>query len=210
MRILRPFIYIVLALLCLGANSAVILAGPAEAYRQALSLAAQGHESEALASFAAAAEILPSEQPWRVRMEAAHQLIQMKLELQTQVTTNGSNPHLALSSAYAASNNPPEPGSTWPAATLATLFPGAGHALQGRWSDAVTAALMVWPMLILTLWAARRRMGPVTLFFALITLWLWSGTVYSAISVAERGSVELYTVWWQGLWQSSGLPGRPW
>ena len=98
----------------------------------------------------------------------------------------------------------------WLPGLLATIFPGAGHAWQERWNDAVVAAIMVWPMLILTLWAAYRRMGPVTIFFAMITAWLWSGTVFSAISLAERGDVEAYLVWWQGLWQASALPGRPW
>ena len=95
-------------------------------------------------------------------------------------------------------------------AILATIFPGAGHAWQGRWQDAWVAAIMVWPMLILTLWAASRRMGPVTIFFAMITAWLWSGTVFSSISLAERGGMESYLLWWQGVWQASGLPGRPW
>jgi len=53
-------------------------------------------------------------------------------------------------------------------------------------------------------------MGPVTVFFVLTTLWLWSGSVFSAVSLAERGSFEAYVLWWQGLWQASGLPGRPW
>ena len=70
--------------------------------------------------------------------------------------------------------------------------------------------MLVWPMLLLTLWAARRHMGPVTVFFALITVWLWSGTVFSSMSLAERASFEAYTLWWQGLWQASGLQGQPW
>lgn len=210
MRTLRSFIIIAVAIFCLGTNAALVVAGPAEAYRQALNLAVQGHESEALASLSAAIEVLPEEQSWRIRMVAAHELILMKQGFKTSLSDKNANLHLTLSSAYVGSNNPPESGSIWPAAILATLLPGAGHALQGRWNDAMTAAFMVWPMLLLTLWAARRRMGPVTLFFSLITLWFWSGTVFSAISLIERGNVEMYTVWWQGLWQASGLPGRPW
>jgi hypothetical protein len=93
---------------------------------------------------------------------------------------------------------------------LAAIIPGSGHAWLGRWGDAGVAAMLVWPLLILTFWAARRDMGPVTVFFALITAWLWSGTVFSATSLAERGDYELYYAWWQQMWQASGLPSKPW
>jgi len=195
------------ATLCLPA----CYAGPAEAYQQAITVAAQGEDREAVTALAMLVEAMPEHQVWKERMFAAQILIAMRAERQiTFPPRERPNAHLALASAYAAGYPQMSDAVTWPAAALATLFPGAGHAWQGRWRDAATAALMVWPMLLLTLWAARRRMGPVTLFFALITLWFWSGTIFSSISLAERGNMELYLTWWQGLWQASGLPGRPW
>ncbi len=174
-------------------------------------MAAQGDDKGALAILHALDETFPDGGVWRQRKEAAEQLIGMRAVQQTVFPTRSvPNPHLALASAYA-SAHPLLPDATrWPATALAVLLPGAGHAWQGRWKDAGMAAMMVWPMLILTLWAARRRMGPVTVFFALITIWLWSGTVFSSISLAERGNAEMYLAWWQGVWQASGLPGSPW
>ncbi|OIO74695.1 MAG: hypothetical protein AUJ57_01775 [Zetaproteobacteria bacterium CG1_02_53_45] len=141
-------------------------AGPAEAYRQALALAAQGQDRAAAASLTVLVEAMPEQQVWGERMQAAHVLIAMRAERQSLLPARSEpNPHLLLASAYAADHTLLPEAGTWPAAALATLMPGAGHAWQGRWRDAGTAALMVWPMLILTLWAARRRMGPVTVFF---------------------------------------------
>lgn len=186
-------------------------AGPAEAYRMAINLAAQGQEQQSITTLSALIETEPAQSSWRERMFAAKQLIRMKTEQQADIPLQSSpNPYIRLASAYVRSHPLLQEIERWPAAVLATLFPGAGHAWLGRWHDARTAALMVWPMLLLTLWAYKRGMGPVTLFFALITLWLWSGTVFSAISLAERGDVETYMIWWQNVWQSSGLPGRPW
>jgi len=186
-------------------------AGPAEAYHMTINQAAQGHEQQSISTLTALIETQPSQSTWHERMLAAQQLIRMKTEQQTDFPAQISpNPYLTMASTYASSHPLLHEINTWPAAILATLLPGAGHAWLGRWHDARTAALMVWPMLLLTLWAFKRSMGPVTLFFALITLWLWSGTVFSAISLAERGSLETYIIWWQHLWQSSGLPGRPW
>ena len=186
-------------------------AGPAEAYQQAIYLAAQGHEQEAMATLAGLVEVVPQGSTWHERMQAARLLIGMKIERQTEFPPQPHpNTYLLLASSYAASQPLLNEIETWPATTLATIFPGAGHAWQGRWNDAKTAALMVWPILLLTLWAFKRGMGPVTLFFALITLWLWSGTIFSSISLSERGNLETYLIWWQNSWQSSGLPGRPW
>ena len=201
-----------LAVICLATGYVpACFAGPAEAYQQALALAAQGQDRAAVASLAVLVEAMPEQQVWHERMQAARLLVAMRAERQLLLPSrHESNPHLLLASAYTAGHALLPEAGTWPAAALATLLPGAGHAWQGRWRDAGTAALMVWPMLILTLWAARRRMGPVTVFFALITLWVWSGTVFSSISLAERVNVEVYMAWWQGLWQASGLPGRPW
>lgn len=186
-------------------------AGPAEAYQQAINLAAQGHEQASVTALTALMEALPQNSTWHERMHAAKQLISMRIERQTDFPTQlHANNYLLLASTYANSQPPLNEIKTWPAAIFATLFPGAGHAWQGRWNDAKTAAIMVWPMLLLTLWAFKRGMGPVTLFFTLITLWLWSGTIFSSISLAERGNIEHYLSWWQNSWQSSGLPGRPW
>jgi len=186
-------------------------ADSAASYRQAVNLAAQGDDKAALATLHALSDVLPAGDIWRQRIEAAGQMIGMRVTQQTQFPARFTpNPHLALASAYASSHPLLPDARRWPATALAVVLPGAGHAWQGRWKDAGMAAMMVWPMLILTLWAAKRRMGPVTVFFALITIWLWSGTVFSSISLAERGNAEAYMAWWQGVWQASGLPGRPW
>ncbi|MFQ5518985.1 MAG: hypothetical protein ACE5E3_03180 [Mariprofundus sp.] len=188
-------------------------AAPADAYKQAIGFAAQGNEQAALASLSSLALALPIRNEWQSRSHAAAGLLGMRVKASSTFPKQSeavANPYLALASAYADSHPLPDNNaSSWPSTLLATLFPGAGHALQGRWGDAATAALMVWPMLILTIWAFRRGMGPVTLFFALITVWLWSGTVFSSISLAERTAAADYLIWWQGIWQASGLPGRP-
>lgn len=207
MKLVRLF-FLCLPLL-LTMHSLPLSADPAGLYRQAIELSAQGKEREAVASLHAASEVLPDDHPWQQRMRAAALLIRMKMVQRTEIAADG-NMHIKLAQNYVQSTKLPAAASTWPVVAAATLVPGAGHALLGRWSDASTAALMVWPMLILTLWAARRRMGPVTVFFTLITIWLWSGTVFSSISLMERGDLEQYLNWWQGLWQASGLPGRPW
>ncbi len=186
-------------------------AGPEEAYRMAINLAAQGQEQHSITTLSALLETVPSQSTWHERMLAAQQLIRMRTEQQTVIPSQYmANSYLQLASTYTANKPLLAETTRWPTVMLATLLPGAGHAWLGRWHDARTAALMVWPMLLLTLWAFKRGMGPVTLFFTLITLWLWSGSVFSAISLTERGNLETYLVWWQNLWQSSGLPGRPW
>jgi len=202
------FIFLLAALFfCIPVSQA----GPAEAYRMAINLASQGQEQQSITTLSALIETQPSQSNWRERMLAAKQLIGMKTERQTNFPAQSiPNPYISLASTYASSHPLFNETDTWPTALLATLFPGAGHAWLGRWHDARTAALMVWPMLLLTLWAFKRGMGPVTLFFTLITLWLWSGSVFSAISLAERGSIETYIIWWQNVWLSSALPGRPW
>jgi len=186
-------------------------ADPATAFRQAVNLAAQGDDIAAEASFGALAEAVPEQSVWHQRMTAARALIGMRIAHQTVFPPRiGPNQHVALASAYAVSHPLLQQTTRWPATLLAVIIPGGGHAWQGRWKDAGMAAMMVLPMLILTLWAASRRMGPVTVFFALITIWLWSGTVFSSMSLAERANAEIYMAWWQGVWQASGLPGRPW
>ncbi len=198
-------------LLIISCSIPATQAGPSEAYQQTIALAAQGHDDKATVAFAALAEALPPQNNWHERMFAAQQLINMRIARQSSFPPQDrSNPYLSLASAYASNHPQRQEATTWPIAILATIFPGAGHAWQDRWHDARTAAIMVWPILLLTLWALKKRMGPVTVFFTLITLWLWSGTVFSAISLAERGNLETYLIWWQSTWQASGLPGRPW
>ena len=205
---MRFFSLLVLALL---AHLPASYADSAFAYRHAVDLAAQGNDRGALTSWQALADALPVQNIWHQRTFAAGQLIAMRMAHQPLFPVqSGPNQYLALASAHAAAHPLLLNATRWPATALAVIVPGAGHAWQGRWKDAGMAIMMVFPMLILTVWAARRRMGPVTVFFALITLWLWSGTVFSSISLAERGNAEAYMAWWQGVWQASGLPGRPW
>lgn len=179
-------------------------------YQQSLLLASQGKIDQSIIALQAASAVLPQGDIWRERMLAASVLLTMKRQQLLQLSLIKHNNYLKLADTYRQTNSQPQPTQIWPVAFLASIFPGAGHAWLGRWHDAGVAAAFVWPLLMLTLWAARRKMGPVTVFFALLTLWLWSGTVFSAISLAERGSFELYMQWWQQLWQASALPGRPW
>ncbi len=184
---------------------------PQEVYEQAIVMAASGHEKEAIAHLQGAAAVLSVGDIWQERMALAAMLIDMRQHQNFKPKQfNDRSTHARLAGAYLKEHTRPEVKNSWLPGVLATIFPGAGHAWQGRWRDAWVAAIMIWPMIILTLWAARRRMGPVTLFFAMITAWLWSGSVFSAVSLAERGAFDLYLAWWQGLWQASALPGRPW
>jgi len=204
-------LWIVIALLSLPAVAIAAESPARQVYGDAIELAATGHDSDAVARLQGAAAMLAADDIWAERMELAAGLIGMRRQ-QAMMFSPVKHPssHAALAAAYLKQIPGPETTNDWVSGILATVLPGAGHGWQGRWRDALTAALMVWPMLLLTLWAAYRRMGPVTVFFALITAWLWSGTIFSAISLAERGSYEAYLLWWQGLWQASGLPGRPW
>jgi len=179
-------------------------------YQQSLNLAVQGKLSEAIVALQAASAMLPQENIWRKRMLAASILLRMRDKQTVILPVSKQNNYLQLASVYVQTHPQSETMRIWPVALLASILPGAGHAWQGRWRDAGVAALFVLPLLILTLWAARRKMGPVTVFFALLTLWLWSGTIFSAISLAERGHVELYMQWWQHVWQASALPRQPW
>lgn len=200
---------VLLVLLCLAPRP--LHAEPSQAYRQALAMAAEGRDREAVAMLNGAAAALPPAQSiWRQRMRAAARLLDIRRNRATRVTLPEASAAGVLVHRYLRTHPPPAPRPAWPLGLLATLVPGAGHAWLGRWRDAGTAAFMVWPMIFLTLWAARRRMGPVTVFFALITVWLWSGTVFSAVSLAARGDMEAYLAWWRGVWLASGLPGHPW
>jgi len=206
------FVYILLVSLLLlpcqisaGENQSA-----ARVYQQSMVLAAQGNISESIIALQAASSVLSKEDIWQQRMIAASVLLAARKAQVSQWNTIEDNHYLQLATAYAQAHPQPEAVRVWPAALLASIFPGAGHAWLGRWHDAGVAALFVWPLLLLTWWAARRKMGPVTVFFALLTAWLWSGTIFSAISLAERGSLEMYVQWWQGVWQAAALPHRPW
>ena len=185
-------------------------ASPAETYKKAVALAADGKDSEAVARLNGALDVYAVHDVWRERMQSAEALLSMREQRQPRPRFSGQSPQAGLVEAYLRQHPAPVAESSWMPGIFATLLPGSGHAWLGRWRDAGVAALMVWPMLLLTLWAGKRRMGPLTVFFAMITVWLWSGTVFSAVSLAERGGYESYLAWWQGLWQASGLQGRPW
>lgn len=188
----------------------VAWADAGQVYRQALDLAGGGRNAEAIAMLHGGMQSASSTTSWKLRMFAATQLLHMRE--QHQVLIDGQhvagNTHLMLAQAYSQQVPLKKAENSTIPMILATLFPGAGHAWLGRWHDATTAMVLVLPMLFLTLWAWRRKMGPVTVFFGAITLWLWSGSVFSATSLAEREVHEAYLLWWQGMWQSSGLPGR--
>jgi len=179
-------------------------------YQQSIHMASQGQLSQAIIALQAASAVLPKGDVWRDRMLVAAILLQMREQQSAQLQARESNDYITLANRYIEKHPKPQVDTIWPVALLASIFPGAGHAWLGRWHDAIVAAALVWPLLILTLWAARRKMGPVTVFFALLTIWLWSGTVFSAISLAERGSLEVYMQWWQPLWLASGLPSQVW
>ena len=195
-------------LICMSAQAE---AASEQTYQQSLHMAATGHEAESIAALFAAASVLADHDIWKARMQAAAILLDMKRERQATMPAQVEyRDNLALAAGYAREHQLPAAESSRLAVLLAVIVPGAGHAWQGRKRDAGAAAMLVWPLLILTLWAARRKMGPVTVFFALITVWLWSGTVFSAMSLVERTSQAAYMLWWQGLWQASALPGQPW
>ncbi len=194
----------------------VAQATPAVVWQQAMQMAAGGNTQQAIAHLSGASGVLSgNDEIWSERMQLAVILLDMR-ERQAVTAAALDSPVAAgwtevrLVKQYQLTHSEPLQDSLLVPGILAALFPGAGHAWQGRWRDAGVAAMLVWPMLILTLWALRRRMGPVTVFFGLLTVWLWSGTVFSSVSLAERGSLEAYLTWWQGLWQASALPGRPW
>lgn len=210
---LRVCLFVFASFLMLIATEAVDASEDAgRTYHAAIQLAAEGKLQQSITALQAAASVLPQLDTWRSRMESAAQLLTMQKQhgLQLSLQESSHQPNLALAQGYLAEHPAPEVTPEWPVAVLATVIPGAGHAWLGRWHDAKIAALMVWPLLILTIWALKRKMGPVTVFFGLLTVWFWSGTVFSTVSLVRRGFTEAYLLWWQGLWQASGLPGVPW
>ena len=203
----QRLVFVLLVLLLANGARATSL----EVYEQAMGAAAHGDDREAVARLQGGLGVLPPEPSVvRERFATAAALLAMRDRLALQLDLAGGGSAGAAARTYLAAHPPPSPGRPWVAALAGVVVPGAGHAWLGRWRDGATVALMVWPMLFLTFWAWRRRMGPVTLFFAMVTVWLWSGTIFSAYSLARRGDLYTYLAWWQGVWQASGLPGRPW
>ncbi|MBL1351732.1 MAG: hypothetical protein COA61_000110 [Zetaproteobacteria bacterium] len=183
---------------------------PARVYHVCIQLAAQGKISEAIAALQASSALLSPIDSWKQRMLAAASLLQLKQQQSTQLPDPQGNSNLMLATVFTKQHPVPVSVNPWLVGGLGMVLPGAGHAFLGRWHDAKVAFLMVFPMLILTLWAWKRSMGPVTVFFALITAWLWSGSIFSAISLSERGNMEAYMHWWKPLWQAAALSGQPW
>jgi len=204
LRFLLPCLCTLMAQPCTRA-----IAGPQDIYHRAVQLAAAGHDGEAAAMLQGAAAVL-NRKPWRVRMQTAAALLAMRRARALKPVLSNDSMQAELVKQRLKAYPAPVKTGAWIPALLAALFPGGGHASLGRWHDAMVAALLIWPMAILTLWAWRRRMGPVTVFFTLLTMWLWSGDIFSVVSLSERGSYEAYMLWWQGLWQAAALPGRPW
>ncbi|MFQ5355404.1 MAG: hypothetical protein ACE5DY_02740 [Mariprofundaceae bacterium] len=186
------------------------LANSENTYFEAISVAGKGDDVTAIRNLRNAVDHLSATDPWHARMTAAASMLEMRWQRSASPRFRNAEMHQILVEAHLRQHPIPARQDVWLVGLMATLMPGSGHAWQGRWRDAEVAAFMVWPMLILTLWAARRRMGPVTVFFSLITLWLWSGTIFSAVSLVERGNDEQYILWWQELWLASGLQGSPW
>ncbi len=194
---------------------ALVHASPEQVWQQSMQLAQQGQDRQAIAVLEGA--ILQSGQSnvWTQRFDIAKRLLKLRYDAKVNSTyntlmPNRNNQYDMLMQSWLQQHPIPAVEESIMPGLLAAIIPGAGHAWLGRWGDAGVSAMLVWPLLILTFWAARRDMGPVTVFFALITAWLWSGTVFSATSLAERGDYELYYAWWQQMWTASGLPSKPW
>jgi len=186
-----------------------------QVWQESIFLAQQHKDREAIAMLRGAGLQLAAHDVWRQRFDIAMRLLELRKEAKYHSEYNGlklsgNNQYELLMAHWLTQNPVPQTSGSAMPGFLAAIIPGSGHAWMGRWGDAGVAAMLVWPLLILTFWAARRDMGPVTVFFALMTAWLWSGTVFSAVSLAERGDYELYYAWWQQMWQASALPSRPW
>ncbi len=201
--------------LLLFCSPIVAHATPEQVWQESMKLAQQGQDKQAIAVLNGA--ILQAGQPdaWTQRFDIAKRLLKLRYDAKVNSTYNTlmpkqNNQYDMLMQSWLQQHPIPTVEESIMPGLLAAMIPGAGHAWLGRWGDAGVSAMLVWPLLILTFWAARRDMGPVTVFFALITAWLWSGTVFSATSLAERGDYELYYAWWQQMWTASGLPSKPW
>jgi len=188
---------------------------PEQVWQQSMQLAQQGQDRQAIALLEGAILQSGKSNLWMQRFDIAKRLLKLRRDAKVNSTYNTLIPNMhnqydMLMKNWLSKHPIPTVEESIMPGLLAAMIPGSGHAWLGRWGDAGVAAMLVWPLLILTFWAARRDMGPVTVFFALITAWLWSGTVFSATSLAERGDYELYYAWWQEAWVASGLPSKPW
>jgi len=181
---------------------------PVKTSYEAILDAAKAGKIDAALQACRAVKPLLSHGIWDDRVRSACALLAMRKERNARLP-DASTIQLRLARAWIQQHPPPDAPKAWPYALASAVVPGLGHWLLGRKRDALTAALLTWPMIALTLWAWRRRMGPVVVFFAAITLWLWSGVIFSATSLAHRGALEAYLAWWHALWQASGLPGLP-
>jgi hypothetical protein len=190
-------------------------AAPEQVWQKSMALAQKGQDKQAIAVLDGAILQAGQSNVWTQRFDIAKRLLKLRRDAKVNSTyntliPNSHNQYDMLMQSWLQQHSIPAVEDSIMPGLLAAIIPGSGHAWLGRWGDAGVAAMLVWPLLILTFWAARRDMGPVTVFFALITAWLWSGTVFSATSLAERGDYELYYAWWQQMWQASGLPSKPW
>jgi len=195
-----------LPLLLLCAMPMAVHATAQQVWQQALQNSDAAQSALMLRS---AATVLQPSDPWQSRMRVASELYAMRSSQALRPAQPLTGSYGVLANGWLQQHPAPKAAKTWLIATVATVLPGAGHLLLQRWRDALVVVVLVWPMIGLTLWAARREMGPVTLFFTLITTWLWSGTVFSAVSLAKRGGLEHYEAWWRALWHAAGLPGSP-
>jgi len=200
---------------CLLLLPALAQAGPQQVWDEAMGQAKLGHDEQAITLLKGASLISAEQNLWIQRFDIASRMLALRENAKHDSIYNvlllsGNNQHEMMLGSWLNQHPLPQTAGSSVPGILASMIPGAGHAWMGRWGDAGVSAMLVWPLLILTFWAARRDMGPVTVFFALMTAWLWSGTVFSAVSLAERGDYELYYSWWREMWVASGLPARPW
>jgi hypothetical protein len=195
-------------------------ATPEQVWQASMALAQRGDDAKAIALLHGAqlqsTKKANAANVWNQRFDIAIRMLDLRQRAKHQsdyrsLQLSGSNQYELLMKQWLTQHPLPEVQDSFLPGLLASIIPGSGHAWLGRWHDALTAALLVVPMLLLSIWAWRRAMGPVTVFFSLITLWLWSGTVFSALSLAERANYLTYITWWQSLWLGAALPGHvPW
>ncbi len=182
------------------------------AYDSWIAKAAQGDLRTSVEGLRHLAAGLPANSIWRERCQMAVLLLDMRRQrsLHLPAMAMPSMSYRLVERKWRQLDQLESPPARWLVLFGAMAVPGGGHAIMGRWHDAWVSFVMTGFMLWLTLWAFRRRMGPVTVFFGVLTVWLWGGTIFSALSLHERYFAEQYMNWWQQLWLASGLPGRPW
>ncbi|MDQ7005105.1 MAG: hypothetical protein Q9N67_09410 [Ghiorsea sp.] len=158
-----------LLLLCLPM---LVNAAPEEVWQESMQLAKIGQDRQAIAVLNGA--ILQSRQStvWTQRFDIAKRLLMLRLHAKSNSSYNilipkSDNQYDMLMKGWLESHPIPQVEASFMPGLLAAILPGTGHAWLGRWGDAGVAAMLVWPLLILTFWAARRDMGPVTVFFCI-------------------------------------------